>query len=73
MPKIFKDFSQSFNGLRLLEKSKNKKQIVRSPLIDANSEMQQYAGSTWEQKADSSMKLDGGNTISVTGSTVKTS
>ena len=39
-------------------------------VIDANSKMQQYADN-WEQKADSEMKIDGGNSTSIKGTSMK--
>ena len=41
-------------------------------LLDANSKMQQYSDN-WEQKANKGMKLDGGNSVSVTGDSVNIS
>jgi len=37
---------------------------------DANGKMQLYAGSTWEQKADKGMKIDGGKSVTFAGDTV---
>ena len=42
-------------------------------LQDANAKVQMYAGSTWEQKADNSMKIDGGSKTEVQGDMIKIS
>jgi uncharacterized protein involved in type VI secretion and phage assembly len=41
-------------------------------IVDANGKMGQYAGSTWEQRAEG-MKIDGGKSITVIGKTSKMS
>lgn len=42
-------------------------------LQDANEKVQQFAGSTWEQKAESSMKIDGGSKMDIAGDMIKIS
>lgn len=42
-------------------------------LQDANAKVQLYAGSTWEQKADSNMKIDGGGKVDIAGDMIKIS
>lgn len=42
-------------------------------LQDANAKVQMYAGTTWEQKSDSSMNIDGGSKTNIAGDLIKIS